>query len=537
MRPLSSLRPLAWLADAGQNNPAEVRYVPGTKFCESEMSLTRPIESAPRSFLAGNGLKRDACDHRPANIYLRPTLWLLVSLPLGAAFLSGGVESGTILMAGLIGALALYKPCSALGASTAFMVYLFVFFQKEPIVRPELPSEFYYWGAGVAIITLGLGVARLRLHPEHKGSARTKHQIRFDRAMFMIFVVSLAASGYGLARGNSFIVAARQLSGCLLLPVYYWLARSFFHTVGDIGRWLHHVSWAVVAGSVWYVAKLGFITLSENAYYREQSPLSFFAGAIGAVLFVELLQVQRVGERIRNAAGFAVCVLAVVLMGARFNAGSLAATAIVFAVLRWRKRLLAVCLLGLVLLAVIIPLGVVKFERLVEDPGVIGQIAFRFSPLELDTDTSYAGRIAQMQTAVDIIRQHPIFGAGMGAEFSWDPPDFPELFGTGPYIDNGWGFVLIKMGLVGLTVFLFLIGSFLGYALKGDTGPFQASSPDVQRCLLALLLYGLFNFTGGPTFFHFTSSGFLGTALGGLAVLAGTTARPVGLDGRRNAQS
>lgn len=456
-------------------------------------------------------------------------LWLascLVLIPLfGAVFALGGVEAGTILLALLIGVLAIRKPRSALWASTAFMIYLFVFFQKTPMAGPELPSEFYYWGAGLAIITLGLFVASLRMYRGRWRRTKTSHQIRFDRAVFSILLVVLVASAYGLARGNNLSTVARQLFGCLLLPIYYVLGRSFFRTAEDVGRWLRCVTWAVVAGAAWYVIKLGWTTFSENAYYSEQSPLAFFAGAIGAVLFVELLQVRRFANRILNAAAFGVCVLAVVMMGARFVAGSLAATAIVFAVLRWRKKRLALVASSLALLLVIIPYGVTAFESVMEQPGAVGEIASRFSPFQLDEDTSYVGRAAQLQAVVDVVKQHPILGAGMGSELPNFTVGWNEMYVTAS-VDNGWGYVLLKMGFAGVAAFLFLIGTFLRFSVRRDFGPGSANSQDVHGCLMALVLFGLLSFTGGPTFFNFTTSGLLGTAFGGLAVLARTTGRP-----------
>jgi O-antigen ligase len=467
-----------------------------------------------------SGLPRIAAEPRPSNIFLWPALCLLFLLLFGCAFILGGIEAATISLAVLIGAWAVVKPRSGLWASNAFLVFLFVYFQKSPMAGPDLPSEFYYWGAGVSLITLGLCIAWLREHHGHSSSAGTPHRARFDRAMVLMFLVSLAASLYGLHQGNSSFAVARQFFGCLLLPVYYWFGRSFFRSPEDVDRWLHLVGWAVVAGAAWYVAKLGFISLSEGAYYREQSQLGTFAGAIGSVLFVEFFEDQRFRKRLPIGAAFAVCVLAIVLMGSRVVAGSLAATAIILALLQGEKRRLAVRLVVLALFAVAASLAVTAFVNLLQDPGVLGQIASRFSPLQLDEDSSYVGRLAQWQEVGDVTRQHPILGAGMGSEFSYSfLLDAPETVVT-TYVDNGWGFLLLKMGILGLLAFVFLAGAFLWFGLKGSPECSDAPAQFTRRCLLAILLFGLIGFIGGPSFFHFTQSGFFGTALGGLAVLA-----------------
>ncbi|MBI3669418.1 MAG: O-antigen ligase family protein [Acidobacteria bacterium] len=472
---------------------------------------------------AASGLLGATTELQPESTLLWPTLCLLSMLLVGAALFLGGIEAATILLAALIGALALIKPRSALWASTAFMVYLFVFFQRAPMFGPELPSEFYYWGAGVSIITVGLCLALLQKHHGLPIAAKTPFLARFDRAMLLMFLVCLVSSIYGVSRGNSLFAVARQLFGCVLLPVYYLFGRSLLRTAEDVNHWLHRVSWAAAAGAAWYVAKLGFISLSEGTHYREQSHLASLAGVIGAVLIVEFLQDQRFWERVRSGVAIAWCVLVIVLMGARVVAGSLAATTIVFTFLHWRKRRLTARFLTLLLFALAISFAVPAFDQPLQEPGVLGQIASRFSPFQLDEDLSYVGRVAQWQAVVDVIKHHPILGAGMGAEVSFFSPDFPEVYGRGAFIDNGWGFVLLKMGLVGLSVFLFLIGAFLWFATRSGSEIAPGCPQHVRKCLLAILLFGLLSFIGGPTFFHFTQSGFLGTALGGLAVLAGTT--------------
>jgi hypothetical protein len=154
-----------------------------------------------------------------------------------------------------------------------------------------------------------------------------------------------------------------------------------------------------------------------------------------------------------------------------------------------------------------------------------GEIAGRFSPLNVGEDLSYAGRMAEMQSILAIVKQHPVLGGGMGSEVSYYDPAFPHVFGTVAYVDNGWGFILLKMGLTGLFVFVAMLWSFLRFAARGWPSDVPVHMQRVRGCLLGLLLFGLLGFTGGPTFFQFLTSGFMGTSLGALAVLAGLASR------------
>jgi O-antigen ligase len=456
-----------------------------------------------------------------------PAVCLLFPAVFSAAWVLAGIEAATMLLALLIGGFALVQPRSGLWASTAFMVYAFVFFQRSSQAGSEMPWEFYYWAAGISIITLGLCIARLRVPRGRSSSTKTPQQAKFDRAMLLMLLVILVAALYGLYEGNNFLAVARQLFGCLLLPVYYWLGKSFFRTPEDVDHWLHLVSWAVVAGAGWYAAKLAVMSVWEGAYYREQSQLGTYVGAIGAVLFVQFLEGRRFRKRLLLGAAFVVCVLALVMLGARVITGSLAATSLIFAFVRREKRSLARRFLGLAFLVAVGSFAVTAFAQLVQEPGLLGQIADRFSPYQLDEDNSYVGRLAQWQEVADITQQHPLLGAGLGAEFSYSfllAAGTPQSYVT-TYVDNGWGFVLLKMGTLGLVAFLFLAGTFLWFGLDRVA---HCSDPGVKlihKCLLAIVLYGLIGFIGGPSFFHFTQSGFFGTACGALAALAGERTR------------
>src|SRR5579863_7365982 len=109
-----------------------------------------------------------------------PVYWVAGGVAAGAAFLYGGIETASLALAAIIALRAFVEPRTTLWLATAFMVFLFVFFQTTAPLGDELPEEFFYWGIGIALITAGLmaatffsanvdwAIARKRLRSEER---------------------------------------------------------------------------------------------------------------------------------------------------------------------------------------------------------------------------------------------------------------------------------------------------------------------------------------------------------------------------------
>lgn len=458
---------------------------------------------------------------------LQQTAWL-VAVPLFfSAWVLVGIEAATIVLAVLIGGFAFVKPQTGLWASTGFLVFVCVFFPSDqPQLRADLPSQFVYWGAGVGIIAGSLFLAWLRRERQPlSDSPRIRR--RLDRMMLLMLTVFLLASVYGALRGNGAFPVARQLFGCLLFPGYYLLTRTFLRTPDDVDHWLRRMYFVVTAGSACWAGKLIALSIAYGGYVQERSQFIFFAGAIATALFFELLSKQ---ERLKAkgllAVAFVVCALAVLFMGGRFAAASLAATLLVMLVLR-RKRhrlLTAGVVFGIPFLAAGMVLA--NWSSLSGSGGIVGELAERFSPVDFTEDLSYVGRVAQFYAVMQIVRANPAIGNGMGGEVSFVAPEYADLIiGDSTYVDNGWGYILAKMGVTGLLVFLALIGAFFWSATKGWPREIPDPVARLQGCLLAMFIFGILAFMGGPTFFQFTQSGLMGGTLGALAVLTSTAKR------------
>jgi hypothetical protein len=443
--------------------------------------------------------------------------WILAALGMANAYALGGIPAATIELAVTIGLWGLIDGRAGLWMSVAFMVFLFVFFPEAQPTGDVLPEEFYYWGVGLAIIALGLSASVLASRGVDWSLLRSRLRTAPSLATMLLLAVFVLAALYGKLVGNETFAVARQVFGCLLLPVFYVLALAFLRTPADVDQWLRRVSWAVALGALWSIHMLLFASLAQGEYYREQSGLSGYAGTIAAVSLNEFRGAQSLGGRLRSGILSLLCLLVIVWMGHRAALGSLA-VAVVFV---WagsiRKRGVSILTLAAGLLFVVAA-GPSLVERLQAIPGIPGQLAGRFlSPL--DEDRSYLGRLEQWGVVVSRVGARPLLGDGMGSEFEFVIPDLEQVVRAN-FVDNGWGYLLLKTGLVGLSAFLVVLFTIFRAALArlnfASTEPLAKNSVS----LLAVFLYCVVGLLGGPTFFHFSGSGFVGIVLGSIVVLA-----------------
>jgi O-antigen ligase len=450
---------------------------------------------------------------------LRPVYWVTVGVAAGAAFLYSGIETASLLIAAFIALWAFVEPRTTLWLATAYMIFLFVFFQTTAPLGEDVPEEFFYWGIGIALITAGLAAATFFSSKVDWAAARERLGAGTSIAMLGMLLTILAATVYGLLVGNQTFAVMRQLFGCLLLPVYYLLGIVLFRSAADVDHWLRRLSWVVTFGSVWYVQRLSLISFAHGTYYREQSPLTAYAGAIAVVGWIHLFEPRRLSQWLQALAQCVLCLLAALLMGSRTTLGSfMAAIGILTVLIIWKRRVLA---LALVMSLLPIGMGVAPYvmTQLVENRGLVGYITDRFV-FVLSEDRSYQGRIAQTEVVMKMVNQRPVLGAGMGSENTFFSPSEQHRVKRAS-VDSGWGYLLLKMGYLGLAVFLVLVALLLKRGLSGLSGVRNAALRKNRLAVVGVFLYALVSFLGGPIFFHFSVAPFFATALGALVVLGG----------------
>ncbi|HKV05094.1 MAG TPA: O-antigen ligase family protein [Candidatus Acidoferrales bacterium] len=463
---------------------------------------------------------------------LRPVYWIFAGIVAGAALYFGGIQAMAIAVAVLIALWAFAEPRAALWLTTAFMVFLFVFFQNTAPLGEDLPAEFLYWGIGLALITAGLAFAALFSSQVDWALSKRRLVAPESVAMAAMLMVILAASVYGLAAGNPPAIVERQLFGCVMFPVYYFVSLALFRSSADVERWLRSVGWVISLGSLWYVQRLSSISLARGVYYREQSPLVIYSGAAAVVAWIGLLERRRPGLWLQALTQGVLCLLAILLMGNRSALGScLAAIVVVTAIMLWRRRGLA-----LALMVILVPVGVgvapYLMNRALESRNLPGMIAGRFI-FALAEDQSYQGRVAQSQVVMNMVNERPILGAGMGSENSFIMPGQHRLKVAS--VDNGWGYLLLKMGYVGLAAFLAFFALLFRRGLAGLQRARGGALRTVRYSVFAVGFYAMVTFVAGPTFFHFSTAPFFATFLGALVVASEAREQAKAITVRRRA--
>ncbi len=119
---------------------------------------------------------------------------------------------------------------------------------------------------------------------------------------------------------------------------------------------------------------------------------------------------------------------------------------------------------------------------------------------EAASDTLYE-RTLQLGEAVSVVHSHPLVGAGLGATFGWESPS--QGFVETEYVDSGWGYLLGKMGLLGVVTFVWMIVTLCRAMSKRSVA--------LSTCLIAATVVMQFS---EPCFFHFTTAPCLGAFAG-----------------------
>src|SRR5271166_1824839 len=132
---------------------------------------------------------------------LRPACLIAGVVVAGVAFYFGGMAALTFAVAGMIALWGFFEPRTSLCMCTAFMMFLFVFFQKEAPLGEELPEEFFYWGAGLALITAGLCGAALFSRDADWPLIRKRMSSAASLAMAATLAVTIGAAANGLLLG------------------------------------------------------------------------------------------------------------------------------------------------------------------------------------------------------------------------------------------------------------------------------------------------------------------------------------------------
>jgi len=408
--------------------------------------------------------------------------WMAILSLIPAAALFGGMAFLMMVLAAGLAVIVWVRPQEAPGAGILFLFASSVLLPNSVRLDLDAPAtgEMYYWAAGVLVITIA-AVARIGARQVFKIPASAK----------ALLAVALLAAGVGLMQGAPTTYVARQFYGVLLMVIYFGIALHvgsqslFIRRIGTFG------TLCALMFVVYFLAVFG-----EYGFHREMTTVGTQASLLATVLFFTGL--QRKKSFYVLAAIILLCVPALI-----FQRGAvltfLAALPLGAAIkLRTMKLRFLACLAFLfIALPAVVPGMADKVGEALETTPVIGSI---LPPGSLVSDT-LLDRGLQLVAAVGTVQAHPWLGAGLGTYIEWDSPTLGLR--QVPYIENGWAYLLQKMGLLGAAAFLCFLFTVLRNISRESLG--------LSACLLAIVGVAMFS---NATFFHFTTAPFAGTFAG-----------------------
>ena len=336
--------------------------------------------------------------------------------------------------------------------------------------------EMYFWASGILLVTLA-AIPKLGLRPF----------LRAPRSLQAFLAVALAASVYGFLLGNDASYILRQLFGAMLLFAYFVFAREYPQEGLFLLRTRTWGAFLAVSFLVYYAA-----VFHELGIHKELTTVG-----IQAAIFAILL-VAHGGWRSWGVAGL--LFLVPLLLVSRHAIVAFPLALVVLWAIRAQSRLrrwVCAALAAGLLVASVVPLVVAG----ILDTALGNATVDRLLPDGARDSSSIEDRGIQLVEVRFVAEESPVLGRGMGSSLEWTSVlrgDWEQ-----PYVDNGWAYLLTKMGLTGLLTILWFAGALVLRISAAAYGP--------AACLLTLLLFVMWS---EPVFFQFTTAPFAGVIAG-----------------------
>lgn len=422
-------------------------------------------------------------EERPEMRAVTPLLfWMIIFSLLPAALLFGGMAFLMIVVALGLAMFVWVRPQEAAGAGMLYLFACHVVFPSSARfdIFAESAWEMYYWAVGLLIITVA-AVARLGL----------RRVFTVPRSAKVFLLVAFAAALYGLTHGATVSYVLRQFYGVLLLIVYLGIALH----AGSEELLLRRIrTFGVLCALLFLVYYIA--VFREYGFHKEMG----FNGAQASLLATMLFMAGAERRKHSWILGAIILLLVPVLLFLRSNVLTFFfAVPAAFAIRLEAKKLRVLCWSISALIA--IPALFPPVAQAVIDEMTKIPVIERDLPSSAQNASTLYERGLQLAEAVSVVHAHPWLGEGLGSSFEWDSPALGFL--QAPYVDNGWGYLFQKMGLLGAAAFLwFLVTVFRRISRE---------SAALSACLLSTTVVTLFS---QPSFFHFTTAPYLGTFAG-----------------------
>jgi O-Antigen ligase len=408
---------------------------------------------------------------------------VLCMAALSMAAVAGGMKYFIIALAVAVALLVYRNPKEAASAGVLFLLACNVFFPS--LARFDgsnltEPWEMYSWATGLLIITV-MAVARIGIRCLLCVPSSTK----------VFLLVAVVAGIVGFEKGGSLSYVSRQLYGSILLVVYFAIA---YH-IGDEKLSLCRMrTFGVLSAAIFFVYYAA--VFGEHGFHKEMTTLATLEGMLAAVCVVTGLAERKLSWIV---SGLVMLGVPFLLFARHAILSSVFAMVLALAMKTSTKRsILFFCAAAaLLLIPSIFPAGAEFVMEKAMESGTVERIL----PAGTRDVTSLMDRSLELLASLDVLQRSPLIGDGFGNELVWDSPVRGTM--AQAYVDNGWAYVAVKMGGLGLIAF----GWFLFTVLRCVSRNALA----ISVSLIALVLLVQFS---EPVFFQFTTSPLCGVLAG-----------------------
>ena len=342
--------------------------------------------------------------------------------------------------------------------------------------------QMYYWATGLLIVTAS-AVARIGIRP----------LFNTPRSVKAFLVAAILSGVVGFMHGTSASYVIRQFYGSLLLTVYFAIA----YLIGDEAFFIRRLRTYGLCCALAFVVYY-FAEFSEYGFHKEITTLGTLMGAFATLCFVKGIE----GARGRWLLPATVLFLVPVLLFERRSLVTFIVAMALALALKTRSikaRFVYVAIAGLGILPAIF---VDSAQAVVEEMTNI-RVVRQIVPEGAQNVDSLMDRAIQLATSLETLQKSPIWGDGFGAEIFWERSNGSGETVEQAYIDNGWAYLAVKMGGLGILTF----GWFLVTVLRSVS----RSALGLSACLIAALVVTMFS---EPVFFNFGTSAFFGAMAG-----------------------
>lgn len=379
-----------------------------------------------------------------------------------------------------------------------------------PDIGAFRPYNFVFASMAAALL---LGMRMRKRQAQAVPLAAKPGPIKWIVALAAVFCITTVYGDVSPLNAGALYVL-QQSSGWASFLLFLWLGYRLPVSPADVRHSFDKLHLSALVYSTLFLARFAYtvqntgLTAAVDFAYAQRVVL-FFVGIVLVLLVAKKLAPEAGPAATISWSSVAVLLPAIVLSGSRGVTGAVVLTILVLLV-SWRVRSLV--RLSPLLLAVLLIFGVILRTRSqVVEEYIVAK--FLVAP---EQDSSFVGRVSEMEAAVGAIQRNPLLGNGMLASYMF----FDPLFGwrETAFVDNGLGYLLIKTGLLGTGIF-----TLLALACFKMVRHLRRLIPEGALIPLVVFVFYLGCLPFGAPFFDLRFSWLIGLTLGYSLYLAGVS--------------